>query len=206
MKDHIRIAKKLLELKIICAYQDHDDYQTLAQDDVIKEKVELILNLLDRELVCADSGNSFYAVNSEMSEDTSKEAREYFRFLVNSARFYIEMLEFFAEACERDIHVQPGEKIYFHELTQTLTHNNALQDRLKSLLQSKSEKDINKMTQKFFDDMVKDELIFLHDSKNLVYRFTGKLELIKQGLTFIAEQNRLIEENKPDIDQMSMPV
>ena len=193
------IVKKLLDAGVICVFAHHENYQRLVQDDDLLESVQNILASLDRKLIQSESGNAFFAVNAELNTDTKKEAKEYFRYLVKDARYYLDILEFFAESCQQDIYIQAGEKIQFSDLARSLTHSNSLQERLKRLLGNRADSDVSKMASRLLDDLVTSELLFLQDSQRLIYRFTGKLELIQQGLIFIVEQNRLgMEHTDPE--------
>jgi hypothetical protein len=202
------IAKKLLSGTVICIFTDQENYQLLVQDDDILINVENILTSLDRKLIQSDSGKAFYAVNAELNADSKKEAKDYFRYLVRDARYYLDILEFFAEASEQDIYIQAGEKIQFAEIARVLTHSNSLQDRLNRLLGNRASSDVSKMASKLLEDLVKDELLMVQDAQNLIYRFTGKLELIQQGLIFIVEQNRLgmVEDDSSQTTQKGMTV
>ncbi|TNC80862.1 MAG: hypothetical protein C9356_12110 [Oleiphilus sp.] len=185
------IATKLLSGKVICTHAYHEDYQRLTQDSLIQDKVSEILLSLERQLVQSDSGNAFYAVHAKLTSDTKREAKEFFQYLVSNARYYLGVLDFFAEACDQDVFIQAGEKIHYSDIARALTHNNALQEKLRHLLGTRAEKDVSKMAEKLIKDLLKDELIIVVNTQRLEYRFTGKLELVQQGLTYISEQNRL---------------
>jgi len=191
MSYEAEIAKKLLDAGVICVFADHENYQRLVQDNEIQESVENILASLGRKLVQSESGNAFYAVNAELNPDTKKEAKEHFRFLVRDARYYLDILEYFAESCEQDIYIQAGDKIHFSDMARALTHSNSLQEKLKRLLGNRADSDVSKMASRLLEDLVKSKLLILKDPQKLIYQFTGKLELIQQGLIFIVEQNRL---------------
>ena len=186
-----KIAKHLLEGRLICAYECKEDYQRLTQNSDIQKHVEITLNNLDRGLATLESGNAYYTVHLTQDSQAQHDARRFFSDLISKARDELDWMDLLAETTQQEIFVQAGNMITFADVIHAINYNQSLQQKLRNLLKEKPDVSINTLVTKLFDRLKKNHIIIEENKRTLEYRFTSKLELLQQALVFVAMHNKL---------------
>jgi hypothetical protein len=185
------ISQRLLEGKLICAYESKEDFQRLSQNEDIRERVEATLTSLDRRLQTLESGNAYYAVRVTLDNSAQQEARRFFTDLISKAREELAWMDLLAESTQQETFVQAGNNISYSDVIHAIDYNQSLQQKLRELLKINSETSIVVLVSKLFDRLKQRRLVVEENKRNNQYRFTSRLELIQQALVFVAMHNML---------------
>jgi len=194
------ITQRLLEGKLVCAYESKEDFQRLAQNEDIRDCVEITLSNLDRKLQMLESGNAYYAVRIALDSTAQQDARRFFTELISKAREELTWMDLLAESTQQESFVQAGSLISYSDVIHAIDYNQSLQQKLRALLKINNESSIVTLVSKLFDRLKQRNLVIEVSSRNNQYRFTSRLELMQQALVFVAMHNMLhVDENESNV-------
>lgn len=199
--NEMMIARELLQNKFICPISNEPAYDWLKTADNFA-RMQSILEPLGVKLTTFADGDVFTGVNVAVSEADKKRVVKEFEEIHYNIYPIVDMLTALASADEDGDTLYMGKILKQDKLIITVNHNQEFASRLKKVAEftNSVNKPNDEQVEALLNKLQKDELIYLVNPAQKIYRVTGKMEYINRVIEFINE-NYLEKQSEEDEQQ-----